>query len=72
MDKEMNNLWVVEFKAFNDNNWTAVNGIKYTNKATALATLGKEIAADPEYTHRLVRLERTVETVVEGTGEYKE
>lgn len=65
-------MWVVEFKAFNDNSWTQVNGIKYTSKANALACLGKEIAEDPEYTHRLVKLVRHVESVIEGTGEYGE
>lgn len=66
---EETNMWVVEFKSMNDGTWTQVNNIRYTNKANALACLGKEIAGDPEYTHRLVRLVKQVECVVAGTGE---
>lgn len=62
-------MWVVEFKSINDGSWTQVNNIKYTCKANALACLGKEIAGDPEYTHRLVKLVKQVECVIEGTGE---
>ena len=65
-------MWVVEFKQFNDNSWQQVNNIKYTCKSNALAMLGKQIAADPEYSHRLVKLVKHVEVTVEGTGDYDE